>query len=179
MWQPPSLLSSTHRQTPASNLRLLGPFIFILAPHSSKFLRCGHSTQTGTPHPSATRGCCGLHQFFIMCATSRRLCSTSSLRAARSPRLIRSRQSRSCLAVSGRGNEPEVETCSVSSHSPPSSVSTIAPSITYSPSLFRGYAPPTEKCQSRLKWTKPSARFAPPPKIPPDPCRILDIFAAL
>ena len=48
-----------------------------------------------------------------------------------------------------------------------------------SASLFRGYAPPTEKCQSRLKWTKPSARFAPPPKILPDPCLILDIFAAL
>ena len=83
--QPPSLLSPTHRQSPASNLRLPGTFIFSSAPHSSKFSRCDHSTQTGTPHPSATRGCCGLHQFFIMCATRRRFRSMRTFLASRSP----------------------------------------------------------------------------------------------
>lgn len=90
-WQPPSFLSPTHRQTPASNLRLPGPFIFNSAPHSSKFLRCGHSTQTGTPHPSATRSCCGLHQFFIICATSRRFRSIRTFLASKSPFPARSR----------------------------------------------------------------------------------------
>ena len=90
-WQPPSFLSSTHRQAPASNIRLPGPFIFILAPHPSKFSHCGHSTQTGTPHPSATRGCCGLHQFFIMCATSRRFRSMRTFLASRSPFPAKSR----------------------------------------------------------------------------------------
>ena len=84
-WQSPSLLSPTHRQSPASNLRLPGSFVFSSAPHSSKFLHCGHSTQTGTPHPSATRGCCGLHQFFITWATSRRFRSTRIFLASRSP----------------------------------------------------------------------------------------------
>ena len=37
MWQSPSLLSSTHRQTPASNLRLLGPFILSSASYFDKF----------------------------------------------------------------------------------------------------------------------------------------------
>ena len=41
----------------------------------------------------------------------------------------------SCLAVSGRGNEPDDETCSVSSHSPPSSESTIPPIIFPPPAL--------------------------------------------
>ena len=58
---------------------------FSSAPHSSRFSRCGHSTQTGTPHPSATRGCCGLHQFFITWATSRRFRSTRIFLASRSP----------------------------------------------------------------------------------------------
>ena len=90
-WQPPSFLSSTHREAPASNLRLLGPFIFILAPHPSKFSHCGHSTQTGTPHPSATRGFRGLYQFFIMCATSRRFRSMRTFLASRSPFPAKSR----------------------------------------------------------------------------------------
>ena len=90
-WQPPSFLSPTHRQTPASNLRLLGPFIFILAPHSSKFLRRGHSTLTDAHHPSATQGCCGLHQFFIICATSRRFRSIRTFLASKSPFPARSR----------------------------------------------------------------------------------------
>lgn len=47
---------------PRQATRLPGTFIFSSAPHSSNFSRCDHSTQTGTPHPSATQGCCGLHQ---------------------------------------------------------------------------------------------------------------------
>ena len=83
--QPPSLLSPTHRQSPARNLRLPGPFIFSSAPHSNKFSRYGRGTQTDTPHPSATRGCCALHQFFITWATSRRFRSTRMFLASRSP----------------------------------------------------------------------------------------------
>ena len=59
-------LSPTHRQSPASIIRLPGSFVLSSAPHSSKFSRCGHSTQTGTPHPSATQGCRRFHQFFII-----------------------------------------------------------------------------------------------------------------
>lgn len=44
--------------------------------------------------------------FLIMCATSRRLCSTSRLRASISPSPHRRRYSRSCAAVSGLGNDP-------------------------------------------------------------------------
>ena len=84
-WQPPSFLSPTHRQAPASIIRLPGSFVFSSAPHSSRFSRCGHSTQTGTSHPSATQGCCWLHQFFITWATSRRFRSTRIFLASRSP----------------------------------------------------------------------------------------------
>ena len=90
-WQPPSFLSPTHRQTPASNLRLPGSFVCSSAPHSSKFSHCGRSTQTGAPHPSATQGCCGLHQFFIICATSRRFRSIRTFLASKSPFPARSR----------------------------------------------------------------------------------------
>ena len=90
-WQPPSFLSPAHRQSPASNLRLLGPFIFILAPHFSIFSHYSHSTQTDTLHPSATQGFRGLHQFFIMCATSRRFRSMRTFLASRSPFPAKSR----------------------------------------------------------------------------------------
>ena len=80
-----------HRQAPASIIRLPGSFVFSSAPHSSKFSRCGHNTQTGTPHPSATQGCCGLHQFFIICATSRRFRSIRTFLASKSPFPARSR----------------------------------------------------------------------------------------
>ena len=106
-WQPPSFLSPTHRQTPASNLRLPGSFVFSSAPHSSRFSRCGHSTQTDAPHPSATRGCCGLHQFFIMCAARRKFRSTRIFLASKSPCADKARNFCSSSSVSGLGKLPE------------------------------------------------------------------------
>ena len=44
--------------------------------------------------------------FLIMCATRRRLCSTSWFRASKSPSAHCRRYSRSCWAVSGLGNDP-------------------------------------------------------------------------
>ena len=44
--------------------------------------------------------------FLIICATRRRLCSTSRLRASRSPAAHRSRHSRSFSGGRGLGNEP-------------------------------------------------------------------------
>ena len=67
------------------------------------YLRLG---QTASVAFSRGEICILEHIFFTMCATRRRLCSMSTLRASRSPAAKRSKYAFSSAAESGRGNEP-------------------------------------------------------------------------